>query len=191
MPVSGGNPARGGEEVAAAAATLAAPAAPFNRGVAGDRAYVCSSTSEPRLCSLQRWRRPVPPAAATLGAFRPPGRSTVEIGTFLPKSGRSPLVGSRRHVQLGAAGRRGVGRPAGIQARRVAGGIGGRPAVDGHAPQRRPLSHRRRQSRRRSCAICWRRRSPPLPEIAGIVALDERRLQFSPAQARRRSSPKT
>ena len=40
MPVSGGDPARGREEVTAAAATLAAPAAPFNRGVAGNRRFM-------------------------------------------------------------------------------------------------------------------------------------------------------
>ena len=92
MPVPGGDPTRGGEEVAAAAATLAAPAAPFNRGVAGDRHM---SATRVRASAVFVAAMAAACAACSGDARRaclPPSRSSVKIGTFLPKSGRSPLV---------------------------------------------------------------------------------------------------
>ena len=92
-PYLGGDPARGREEVTAAAATLAAAGRAIHRGVAGNRRFdACYASCE--RSAVHRCRDAAACAACGGDARRRPSSEplAVRIGRSLPKSGRSPLV---------------------------------------------------------------------------------------------------
>ena len=178
MPVSGGDPTRGGEEVTAAAATLAAPAAPFNRGVAGNRRFMPATLVRASAVIVAAMAAA---CAACGGDARGVSSSeplVVRIGTFLPKSGRSPLVdlaGVFSSEPLVAAAW--DGRPVFRLAESLV------ESEDGRQLTVTLRSDIRFHTGDLITAPVVRdllaKKVSALPEIAGLVALDDRRLQFS------------